>query len=110
LTDTEEFDYEIAKPLQPGVKGEATITSIKEKKAVEVFRTKAREPEQVLFVIYGNVNGWEGRIGTINKPASRQISPRSRLAKFKQRYKQFPRIGMKIQVEANAAGYWSMMT
>jgi hypothetical protein len=110
LTDIE-FPYEIVKPKQrkPGIKAKATITKIELMKAREVYKKGAKDPEQLLYTIFGNVNGWEGRIGTVVKPHSRQISSNTKLAKFKQRYHQFPKIGMKVDVLTNAKGYWKML-
>jgi hypothetical protein len=34
------------------------------------------------------------------------ISPKSRLAQFKQRYRQFPKLGMKVDVVTDDNGYW----
>ena len=102
------LDYEIAKPLEPGLRAKATITKIKEMKAVEIFKTKAKDPDQLLYAVYGKVNGWEGRIGSINKPPSRTISQKSKMARFKQRYKEFPREGMTVEVESRE-GYWNLI-
>jgi hypothetical protein len=35
-------------------------------------------------------------------------SPKSRLALFRQRYKQFPKLGMKIDVVTDENGYWKI--
>ncbi|HKM77262.1 MAG TPA: hypothetical protein VJZ32_12685 [Candidatus Bathyarchaeia archaeon] len=105
-----QFDYTIStKPeRKPGTKAKATIADIKEVKAVDVFKAAAKNPDQLLFVIFAKIGDWQGRVDTINKPISKQISPKSRLAQFKQRYKQFPKIGMKVDVLANDAGYWKL--
>jgi len=74
----------------------------------DVFKAAAKNPEQILFVINGKVDEWEGRIGTINKPTSKEISAKSNLAQFKQRYEQFPKIGMQVDVIANNEGFWKL--
>ncbi len=97
------------KPLRkPGTKAKATITEIIEVKAGDVYKTAARNPDEMLFAIIAKVDNWQGRIGTIPKPLSTIISPKSKLAQFKQRYKRFPEIGMKVDVVANDAGYWKL--
>lgn len=103
-----EFDYTISPKRKPGTRAKATITDIKEVKAVEVFKAAAQDPEQLLFVIHGKIDDWEGRIGTINKPTSKEISAKSNLAQFKERYEQFPKIGMLVDVVANAEGFWKL--
>ena len=103
-----EFDYTISPKLKLGTRGKATITEIKEVKAADVFKTAAENPEQLLYAIHGKVDDWTGRIGTINKPTSKQISAKSNLAKFKQRYEQFPKIGMQVDVVVNDEGYWKL--
>jgi hypothetical protein len=107
-----EFNYVISTgPLRkPGLKAKGTITEIKEVKAVDVYKKAATNPEQLLFAIIAKVEGWKGRIGTIPKPTSKLISPKSKLALFKKRYKQFPKTGMKIDVTANDMGYWKLET
>ncbi|MGA2785735.1 MAG: hypothetical protein ABSF09_13665 [Candidatus Bathyarchaeia archaeon] len=103
-----EFDYTISPKRKPGTRAKATIIEIKEVKAVDVFKAAAKDPEQLLFVIDGKIGDWEGRIGTINKPTSKQISPKSNLAQFKERYEQFPKIGMQVDVVANDEGFWKL--
>jgi hypothetical protein len=50
------------------------------------------------------------RIATFTKPQSNEISPKSRLEQFKQRYKQFPKLGMKVDVVTDDSGYWKIVT
>jgi len=69
---------------------------------------KARNPEQAFFAIHANVDGREMRVAAILKPASKTISPRHMLARFKERYEAFPEKDMKVQVETNEDGYWSL--
>ena len=73
-----------------------------------MFKTGAIKPEQVIYAIYGQVDDWQGRIGAINKPDSKQISTKYKLGQFKQRYKDFPKIGMQVDVIANEKGYWKL--
>jgi hypothetical protein len=58
----------------------------------------------------GRVNDREMRIATFSKPQSNEISPKSSLAQFKQRYKQFPKLGMKVDVVTDDSGYWKIVT
>jgi hypothetical protein len=99
-------EYEIRKE---GLRDKARITHVETKKAAEIFGQKTKTPEQALIVIYANVNGWEGRVGTIPKPTARFVSPKSKMAKFIQRYKKPPEPGMNVEVQTNAAGYWSLL-
>jgi hypothetical protein len=46
------------------------------------------------------------RIATFTKPLSEEISPKSKLARFKLRYKRFPTLGIKIDVVTDDNGYW----
>jgi hypothetical protein len=102
-----EFPYKIGdKKRKPGLKAKATITKVQLVKAAEIFRDKAKDPEQELYAIHGRVNDREMRIATFAKPQSEEISPKSRLAQFKQRYKQFPKLDMKVDVETDDNGYW----
>jgi hypothetical protein len=50
----------------------------------------------------------ELRIATFAKPHSEEISPKSRLAQFKQHYKRFPTLGMKVDVVTDDNGYWKI--
>jgi hypothetical protein len=57
---------------------------------------------------YGRVEGREMRIATFAKPQGDEISSKSRLAQFKQRYKQFPKVGLKVDVVTDDNGYWKI--
>jgi hypothetical protein len=48
------------------------------------------------------------RIATFAKPQGEEISPKSRLVQFKQHYKRFPTIGMKVDVVTDENGYWKI--
>jgi hypothetical protein len=96
----------VDKKRKPGLKAKATITKVQLMKTVEIFKDKAKDPEQELYAIHGRVNDREMRIATFGKPQSREISPNSRLAQFKQRYKQWPKPGMKVEVQTDESGYW----
>ena len=98
-------DYEIRKQ---GLKAKAKITDVKTQRAVDVF-PNTKNPEQQLLVLYGAIEGWEGRIGTIPKPTGKFVSPLSKMAQFLQRYKKPPEAAMTVDVEANAKGYWSLV-
>ena len=101
-----EFPYKIVdKKRKPGLKGKATITKVQLVKAVHIFKDKAKDPEQQLYAIYGRVSDREMRIATFAKPQGEEISPKSRLAQFKQRYKQFPKLGLKVDVVTDENGY-----
>lgn len=39
---------------------------------------------------------------------SEEISSKSKLARFKQRYKRFPTLGMKVDVVTDDNGYWKI--
>jgi len=75
---------------------------------VEIFKDKAKDPEQQLYAIYGRVNDREMRIATFAKPQGEEISPKSKLAQFKRRYKQFPKTGMRADVMTDENGYWKI--
>ena len=50
-----EFPYKILdKKRKPGLKAKATITKVQLMKAAEVFKEKAKDPEQQLYAIQGN--------------------------------------------------------
>ena len=98
-------DYEIRKG---GMKDKAKIIQLNTKKAVEIFKS-TKTPDQHLIEIIGNVNGWEGRIGTIPKPPSKFVSPKSKMAKFLLKYKKPPEVGMLVGVETNENGFWGLM-
>jgi hypothetical protein len=104
-----EFPYEIVdKKRKPGLKGKATITKVQLVKAAEIFKEKAKDPEQQLYAIHGRVNDREMRIATFTKPQGEEISSKSKLARFKQRYKRFPALGMKVDVVTDENGYWEI--
>jgi hypothetical protein len=46
------------------------------------------------------------RIATFSKPLTEEISSKSKLPQFKQRYKRFPTLGMKVDVVTDDNGYW----
>jgi len=104
-----EFSYKIVdKKRKPGLKAKATITKVQLVKAVDIFKDKAKDPEQQLYAIHGRVTDRELRIATFAKPQGDEISPKSRLAQFKQRYKTWPKVGMKVDVETDEKGYWKI--
>jgi len=104
-----EFPYKIVdKKRKPGLRAKATITKVQLVKAAEIFKDKAKDPEQQLYAIHGRVNDREMRIGTFTKPQSEEISSKSKLARFKQRYKRFPTLGMKVDVVTDDKGYWKI--
>jgi len=103
------FPYKIVdKKRKPGLKDKATITKVQLVKAAEIFKDKARDPEQQLYAILGLIDGHEMRIATFSKPPDEEISSKSRLAQFKQHYKRFPTIGMKVDVVTDDNGYWKI--
>jgi len=64
-----EFPYKIVdKKRKPGLKAKATITKVQLVKAVEIFKAKAKDPEQQLYAINGHVDGRDMRIATFSKP------------------------------------------
>lgn len=109
----EEFDYEVGTGGKAnravGLKANATITKIELTTADQIFGAKATRPTQQLWAIYVKSKDWEGRVSTINKPPSKIIGQRSKLAMFKARYKSFPKVGMKVQLVTNARGYWNLV-
>ena len=48
------------------------------------------------------------RIATFAKPQSDEISAKGKLAQFKQRYKRFPTLGIKVDVVTDDNGYWKI--
>ena len=98
-------EYEVRKE---GLKDKAKIIRVDTKKAGEIFKNTTT-PEQPLIEIYANINGWEGRIGTIPKPSSKYVSPKSKMAQFLQKYKKAPETGMTVDVITNAKGYWALV-
>ena len=77
-------------------------------KAADIFKDKAKDLEQQLYAIIGRVNDREMRIATFAKPQGEEISSKSKLAQFKQRYKQFPKLGMRVDVLTDDNGYWKI--
>ncbi len=105
-----EFPYKIVeKSRKPGEKAKAPITKVEQVTAGEIFGAKANDPKQELFAVYARVDDREMRIATFNKPIGDEISPKSRLAQFKRRYKRFPTPGMKVDVVTNDKGYWALV-
>lgn len=53
-----EFPYKIVdKKRKPGLKIKGPITKVQVVKASEIFKEKAKDPEQQLYAIYGRVDG-----------------------------------------------------
>jgi hypothetical protein len=98
-------EYEI---LKEGRKAKAKITGVETKRSAEVFKN-SKSPDQQLVVIVANINGWIGRVGTIPKPPSRLLSPRSKMAQFITRYKKPPEVGMTVDVMTNEKGFWTLV-
>ena len=96
------------KKRKPGLRAKATITKVQLVKAAEFFKDKAKDPEQQLYAVHGRVNDREMRIGTFTKPQSDEISPKRSWRRFKQRYKRFPTLGMKVDVVTDENGYWKI--
>ena len=104
-----EFPYKIVdKKRKPGLKTKATITQVQQVKAAEIFKNKAKDPDQLLYAVYARVEGREIRVAVFNKPQGAEISSKSKLAQFKRRYKRFPAVGMKIDLVTDAGGYWKV--
>jgi hypothetical protein len=94
-----------------GVTSKVTITRIEVAKAGDIYKDKAKDPNQELCVIYGRVeqDGWEGRLGAFAKPSTKQITSKTIMAQFKLRYKQLPKSGVKVDVVTDANGFWKMI-
>jgi hypothetical protein len=101
----EESEYEIRKI---DLKDKAKITRVATRKAGEIFKN-TKTPDQLLIEIYANVDGWEGRIGTIPKPSSRYVSPKSKMAKFLEKYRKSPEVGMSVGAATNDKGFWTLV-
>jgi hypothetical protein len=99
-----ESEYTI---LKEGTREKAKITRVETKRAGEIFKN-AKTPDQQLIVIFANVKGWEGRIGTIPKPPSKYVSPRSKMAQFITKYRKPPEVGMTVDVTTNEKGFWTL--
>jgi len=69
-------------------------------------RAKARNPEQVF---HANVDGRDLRIASLPKPDPKTISPRHRLARFKEKHSAYPDKGMKIETETNENSFWNLV-
>jgi hypothetical protein len=54
-------------------------------------------------------DGWGGRLRAFSKPTAKQITAKTKMAQFKQRYNKFPRTGMKVDVVTDPNGYWKML-
>jgi hypothetical protein len=91
-----------------GLKGKAKITRVSTRKAGEIFKN-TKTPDQPLIEICANVDGWEGRIGTIPKPSSRYVSPKSKMAQFLEKYKKPPEVGMSVDAATNDKGFWTLV-
>jgi hypothetical protein len=104
-----EFPFKIVdKKRKPGLKAKAPITKVTLERAGDIFKAKAKDPEQMLYAIYGRVDGREMRLATFNKPQAEQISSKSKLALFKHRYHRFPAVGMRVDLVTNQNGFWQI--
>ena len=104
-----EFPYKIVdKKRKQGLKAKAPITKIQQLKAVEIFKNKAKDPDQVLYAVNARVEGRDIRVAVFNKPQGEEISPKSKLAQFKLRYKRFPAVGMKVDLVTDDNGFWKI--
>jgi hypothetical protein len=99
-------EYEIRKE---GLTAKAKITRIETRKASEIYGKKAKTPDKALFEIYAKIEEWEGRIGTIPKPSSKYVSPKSKMARFLEKYRKPPEEGMMVDAATNAKGYWTLV-
>jgi hypothetical protein len=100
-----ESEYEI---LKEGAKEKAKITSVETKKSSEVFKN-SKTPDQQLIVIVADIDGWVGRVGTIPKPPSKYLSPKSKMAQFLAKYRKPPTVGMTIAVTTNEKGFLTLV-
>jgi hypothetical protein len=98
-------EYEI---LKEGAKEKARITGVETKRSSEVFKN-SKTPDQQLIVISANISGWVGRVGTIPKPPSKYLSPKSKMAQFITKYKKPPEAGMLVDVAINDKGFWTLV-
>jgi hypothetical protein len=64
----------VDKKRKPSLKTKAPITKVQLVKAAEIFKDKAKDHEQVFYVIYGRVNGREIRIATFAKQERRDLT------------------------------------
>jgi hypothetical protein len=93
---------------QPRPQSKGNNHQSKPVKAAEIFQDKAKDPEQQLYAIHRRVNDREMRIATFTKLQSEEISSKSKLARFKQRYKRFPALGMKVDVVTDDNSCWKI--
>lgn len=104
-----EFPFKIAdKKRKPGLKAKAPITKVQQVKAVEIFKEKAKDPAQPVYAVYARLEGRDIRVAVFNKPQGEEISPKSKLARFKLRYKRFPAVGMKVGLVTDDNGFWKI--
>ncbi len=104
-----QFPYKIVdKKRKPGLKAKAAITKVQLVKAAEIFRDRAKDPEQMVYAIYARVEDRDMRIATFSKPQTQEISPKSKLAQFKKRYQRFPTVGGKVDLITNDKGFWTL--
>jgi len=101
--------YSISQPLAIGTRKRVTISEIKEMKAGEIFGPKARNPEQPFYAMFAKVDGRDLRIASMPKPDQKIISPRHKLARFKEKYGAYPEKGMKVEIETNENGFWNLV-
>jgi hypothetical protein len=100
-----ETEYEI---LKQGTRAKARITSVETKRSSEVFKN-SKTPDQQLIVIVADVDGWVGRVGTIPKPPSKYLSPKSKMAQFITKYRKPPEVGMTVDIATNEKGFWTLV-
>ena len=51
---------------------------------------------------------WEGRVGLVSLPTTKQITLKTKPAPFRRRYKQWPKVGMNVDVVTDEKGYWKI--
>ena len=88
-------EYEIRKE---GSKEKVKISRVATRKASEIYGDKAKTPDQPLIELSAHIDGVERRIGTIPKPPSNMVSPKSKMASFLAKYKNQPDIGVTVEV------------
>lgn len=111
------MDYSEYEEVKAGEKADSKVTEVNEGKQSD-FRTDAyfdkiegskEEIEKIkeasaLHVICDNSAEM-----VINLPASKRVSPRSKLALYKKTYGDFPKVGQKVQTKTDDNGFFRIV-
>ncbi len=95
---------------EPGTISQQIISKVETQTAREIFKDKAKKPDQLFMRIYVKRNGKDVPVGNISMPDNPgAVHPKSNAGQFLTTYGKTPKAGVKVQVKVTADGFWQLV-